>query len=66
MMAYRATPQESTMLILGRGVELRIDLMIGKSPSETMDEEEYVYKLHKLIENAHAYARQHLGKSYKS
>jgi hypothetical protein len=64
-MAYRATPQESTnvtpnMLMLGREVNLSIDIMIGSPENEILDEVEYVEVLRKRMENAYEYARAHL------
>ena len=69
MMAYRATPQESiqctpNMLMLGREVEVPLDLMIGQPPAEMPTEvTEYAQVLREKMEKAHDYARQHLAKS---
>ena len=71
MMAYRATPQGSSqcspnLLMLGREVELPIDLMIGRPPGDENsdhDESDYVIKLRQKLESAHEYARYHLQKS---
>jgi transposase InsO family protein len=68
-MAYRATPQESTnvtpnMLMLGREVNLPIDIIYGKPPNtEIFQDDEYVDQLRERLENAYEYARTHLKKS---
>ena len=72
MMAYRATPQGSSLcspnlLMLGREVELPIDLMFGRPPEENSnpDNNDYVFRLRQKLEAAHEYARYQLQKSAK-
>ena len=69
MMAYRATPQGSSLcspnlMMLGREVELPIDLVFGKPPDENnLSESGYVTILRQKLETAHEYARYQLQKS---
>ena len=69
MMAYRATPHESTRLtpnemMLGRDISMPLDVLIGLAPEmETKDETEYVEDLRIRLENAYATARENLGES---
>ncbi len=69
MMAYRASPQESTgmtpnMLMFGREVQLPIDLICGGSlPGEPLEASEYVDELERKIGEAHDIARNHLKKA---
>ena len=69
-MAYRATPQESThvspnMMMLGREINLPIDIMFGNCPSnEThIDNNNYVDSLRERLSLAHDYAREQLKRS---
>ena len=73
MMAYRSAQHESTKLILqtcscweGRSAGLPLDLVVGCPGDErdsTADLHEYTQGLREKIENAHEFARCHLGKS---
>ena len=69
MMAYRATPHESTkmtpnMLMLGREVSMPLDIQIGLAPEmETQEETEYAEELRIRLENAYLAARENLGVS---
>ena len=68
-MAYRATPQSSTgvspnMMMLGREVNLPLDIMYEKLPDHIVDQEvEYITSLKERMEKAHDYARTQLGKN---
>ena len=73
LMAYRATPHESTqcspnLMMLGREVELPIDLMFGRPPFPKGELEVfdttlyYVDMLRDKLERAHEYARKCLKK----
>ena len=67
-MAYRST-QESTqvspnMLMIGREINLPVDLMVGcPNESETLSEHDYVSEVREHLEIAHDYARRHLQSS---
>ena len=69
MMAYRATPQGSTqcspnLLMLGREVDLPIDLMFGRPEIDLdVNETDYTSKLRCKFESAYDYARGQLQKS---
>ena len=69
MMAYRASLQESTgltpnLMMLGREVELPIDVTCGSSLSgDLMKAPEYVIDLESRLKVAHEKARAHLKKS---
>ena len=53
--------------MLGREVELPIDLMFGRPPEENSypDNNDYVFRLRQKLEAAHEYARYQLQKSAK-
>ena len=67
MMAYRATPHETTGLtpndlMLGRQVSMPVDIMIGLPPGpEPEDEVVYVSNLRDRLQEAYAHARENLG-----
>ena len=69
MMAYRATPHESTKmspnwLMLGREVSMPLDIQIGLAPEmETTEETDYAEELRIRLENAYLAARENLGES---
>ena len=71
MMAYRSTPQGSSLyspnfLMFGREIELPIDLLIGRPPideSDYGDENDYAAELRFKLESAYEYARYNLKKS---
>ena len=69
MLAYRTTPQESTkftpcMLMLGRELELPLDLLFGPPPEHNVqNEHEYVQQLRSKFEIAHSLTQEHLQKS---
>ena len=67
-MALRATVNESTgytpnMMMLGREVDVPLDLLAGKSPDDTPSEStaEYVKNLQQTLHNVHSFAREQLG-----
>ena len=65
MMAYRATPHESTgftpnMLMLGREIALPTDIMCGLPPDSPREVTSYVADLRDRLEEAHRLARRHL------
>ena len=66
MMAYRSAVQSTTgyspnYMMLGREVELPIDLIIGMPEEETgTSSTEYVTKLRDQMEEVHALAREHI------
>ena len=67
-MAYRSSQHESTKytpnrLMLGREVNLPIDIVFGRPEEEALDETEYVQRLRERMEEAHRHARKHLQKS---
>jgi hypothetical protein len=68
-MAYRSTPQESTglspnLLMLGREINLPVDVMLGQPPSnQEVDEQEYAAELRGRLEDAYAQARANLGQA---
>ena len=68
-MAYRASVHESTKyspnrLMLGREINLPIDIVYGKPPNEEVSEEmNYAMKLRNLLEVSHQHARNHLQQS---
>ena len=67
-MAYRSTPHESTgctpnILMLGKEINLPIDLMVGYPPNQESHYEcstEYVEWLHRTIKKVHDLAREQL------
>ena len=70
MMAYRSTMQESTgcspnLLMLGREINLPIDLMVGQPPREEAPEcpHEYVQWVQDVMEGAFDFARGQLKQS---
>ena len=69
MMAYRSSVHESTgyspnMLMLGREVEMPIDVLIGRPKDEAeVDVAEYVMQLQKDFEQAHQSARHNNRKA---
>ena len=69
MMAYRATPQESTgitpnELMLGREVYMPVDVQVGAPEQDApRDESSYVEELRVHLENAYSLARESLGAS---
>ncbi len=68
LMAYRASPHESTgitpnKLMFGREVDLPIDVMCGLPREEHPDVSSYVSDLRKRLESAHELARIQLKKS---
>ena len=68
-MAYRSTPHESSgfspnQLMLGREVNLPVDILVGQPPVEReIDEHEYVAELRDRLEDAYAQARDNLGRA---
>ena len=68
-MAYRATPESSTgvspnMMVLGREVNLPLDIVYKKLPDHSVDQEvEYISSLKERMEKAHDYARTQLDKN---
>ena len=69
MMAYRASPHESTgtspnFMMFGREVELPIDVICGSVlPGESVAAPDYVADLAQRLEMAHEMARKHLKKA---
>ena len=69
LMAYRATPQESTGLtpnemMLGREVYMPVDVQVGSPDTDIpQDESAYVEELRIHLENAYNLARESLGAS---
>jgi hypothetical protein len=65
LMAYRATPQESTglspnLLMLGREIALPVDVMCGLPPDHPREVTVYGHDLREQLEEAHSLARRHL------
>jgi transposase InsO family protein len=66
MMAYRATPHETsgftpTELMLGRQISMPIDIQVGLPPeSEPQEELQYLVDLRERLEDAYAIARENL------
>ena len=69
LMAYRATPHQSTgltpnMMLFGREITEPIDLVVGLPPdSPAVSAPQYVRDLREKLEEAHAMAREALGRS---
>ena len=69
MMAYRATPQESTgitpnEMMMGREVYMPIDVQVGSTSADVpQDESSYVEELRIHLENVYNLARESLGAS---
>ena len=69
MMAYRATPQESTghtpnELMFGREVYMPVDVQVGSPETDVpKDESSYVEELRVHLENVYDLARENLGAS---
>ena len=71
LMAYRATPHESSKvtpneMMLGRQVSMPLDVQLGLAPEmEVKEEAEFVVELRERLEAAYASARENLGESAK-
>ena len=68
MMAYRSSVHESTgetpnMLMLGREIEVPLDLMTEPTPETPTLATEYALALQQRLASAHEVARRHLGKA---
>ncbi|XP_070547605.1 uncharacterized protein [Ptychodera flava] len=68
MMAYRSSPQESTgetpnMMMLGRQVDLPVDLMVEPLPTGVTERTDYSLQLREKLQSAHRRARIALQKS---
>ncbi|XP_061189572.1 uncharacterized protein K02A2.6-like [Saccostrea echinata] len=71
MMAYRASIHSSinttpNLMMLGRNVNLPLEAVVGKPPSQTDDgiePNEYIDELQRTLIDVHALAREHLKKS---
>ena len=68
MMAYRSSVHESTgetpnMLMLGREIEVPLDVITKSAPDTLPLTTEYAMALQQRLAGAHEVARQHLGKA---
>lgn len=68
MMAYRSSVHESTgetpnMLMLGREIEVPLDVITESSPDAPPLTSEYAVALQQRLASAHEVARRHLGKA---
>ena len=67
-MAYRATPQSSTgltpnFLMFGRELSMPVDVMIGPTPDQPLNQFDYVKQLQQRLTDAYKLARMNLKMS---